>query len=249
MNCFVDLFLHTRTHACARAYTHTHIHMHTHHFSWEWWSLSVLFWSHLKKIKSILRPKVHPTVRDHLQVCTPLSLFHIFIDVIGLMYEVRVCSYTKLWEFELSLLCRTKYRALFTRHTDPDWIRIDVSCTFVNSCYLDSNPDSNPHHEVGWPGFNPDYKCENHRVNSAAWVYPVKWLIPTRNRGKQCIQDLQLVMLLIHGCIHLHDTRVAVISSRFYTLYKQSLIRTQSGLQWIRIVSCKQGFGWFEQPY
>ena len=36
-------------------------------------------------------------------------------------------------------------------------------------------------------------------------------------------------------------TRVVVILSRFYTLCKQSLIWIQSRLQWIRIVSCKQG--------
>ena len=48
----------------------------------------------------------------------------------------------------------------------------------VNGCYpdssLESNLDSNPHHKVGWPRFNLDYKYENHRVNSTVGVYPVK---------------------------------------------------------------------------
>ena len=45
------------------------------------------------------------------------------------------------------------FKALFTRHTNLDWIPIESGLVCrVNGCYPDSNLDSNPHREVGWPG-------------------------------------------------------------------------------------------------
>ena len=45
--------------------------------------------------------------------------------------------------------------------------------------------------------------------NEFSLLYVVH-LYLAQNRRKQCIQDLQFVILAIHGCMGLHDTRVVV---------------------------------------
>ena len=108
---------HTHTHT---PYTHTHTHTHTHACTYTHTSLqlgamifSVLFWSYVKKSSQYLDQKSVQQYKIIFRYAH--SSFHI-IDVIGLMFEVRVCS---LWKFELSplkswLICATVLTVLQT---------------------------------------------------------------------------------------------------------------------------------------
>ena len=54
------------------------------------------------------------------------------IDVMGLMYEVRVCWYVKLWESELSLLCRIRSWLI--------WATVlTILLTFAKHIYADAS--------------------------------------------------------------------------------------------------------------
>ena len=123
---------------------------------------------------SVLRPLIHTSS----YMVSSVWNFNTCLLSVLIHYNCVHLKATFLQLHNQSILSQSK--ALFTRHTNPGW-KSGLVCR-VNGCYpdsnLDSNPDSNPHREVGWPGFNPDYKYENHRVNSTAGVYPVKRIHP-----------------------------------------------------------------------
>ena len=100
----------------------------------------------------------------------------------------------------------------------------------VHSCYHpDSNLDSNPHNKVGWPGFNPAWKPQRKQYS---WCVPCRMNVYlAQNREKQCIQDLLLVILAIHGCMVLHNTRVVIIFIHCVSLIPRIKMN----------VSCKRG--------
>ena len=62
-------------------------------------------------------------------------------------------------------MCENLSLSPVTQHPNPDWIQIESG--------------------LGCPGFNQDYKHENHYVNNTAGVYPVKLMYLAQNREKQ----------------------------------------------------------------
>lgn len=113
-----------------------------------------------------------------------LSGFNVFLHLWAYCMKRRVYneqnnSFSEnIWLGTQMANCKTNMSARYMYSDKPNSHIIPIRIKSRVNC----DSDSITHHEVGWSGFNPDYKCKNHSLNSKVGVYPVKQIYLAQNR-------------------------------------------------------------------